>query len=94
MIEPVSECTPKLSALLIVQNEAHCLARCLQSVAPIADEIIMLDSGSRDATLSIAQSFGVNVEVTEWPGFGPQRNRALGYAHGKWVLAIDADEPS
>src|SRR5215813_7233855 len=92
MIEPVSECTPKLSALLIVQNEAHCLARCLQSVAPIADEIIMLDSGSRDATLSIAQSFGVNVEVTEWPGFGPQRNRALGHARGKWVLAIDADE--
>ena len=92
MVELVSERAPLLSAILIVQNEAHCLARCLQSITPIADEMIVLDSGSSDATVSIAQSFGAKVEVTDWPGFGPQRNRALGRARGEWVLAIDADE--
>ena len=92
MVKLVSERVPKLSAVLIVQNEAHCLARCLQSIAPIADEIIVLDSGSDDATVSIAQSFDAKIEVTDWPGFGLQRNRALGRAHSEWVLAIDADE--
>jgi len=62
MVELVSERAPKLSAILIVLNEAHCLARCLQSITPIADEMIVLDSGSSDATVSIAQSFGAKVE--------------------------------
>jgi len=92
MIEGVAESTLKLSAILIVRNEAHCLERCLRSIAPIADEIIVLDSGSTDATVSIARSFTAKVEVTDWPGFGPQKNRALNRARGEWVLAIDADE--
>ena len=88
----VPEYTPKLSAILIVQDEAHCLQQCLRSIAPIVDEIIVLDAGSRDDTVSIARSFGAKVEVTDWPGFGPQKNRALARAQGEWVLAIDADE--
>jgi hypothetical protein len=84
--------TPRLSVILIVQDEAHCLQQCLRSIASIADEIIVLDAGSSDATVSIAQSFGAKVEVTDWPGFGPQKNRALARAQGEWVLAIDADE--
>ena len=84
--------TPKLSVVLIVQNEAHCLKQCLRSISSIADEIIVIDSGSTDATVAIARSFGAHVEVSDWPGFGPQKNRALTRARGEWVLAIDADE--
>ena len=83
---------PKLSAILIVKNEAHRLDTCLRSVAPIADEIIVLDSGSTDDTVAIARSHGAVVEITDWPGFGPQKNRALDRARGTWVLSIDADE--
>jgi glycosyltransferase involved in cell wall biosynthesis len=88
----VPEVTPRLSVILIVQDGAHCLEQCLRSIVSIADEIIVLDAGSRDATVAIAQSFGANVEVTDWPGFGPQKNRALARAQSEWVLAIDADE--
>ena len=88
----VIESAPKLSAILVVRNEAHCLAKCLSSISSIADEIIVMDSGSTDETVAIARSFGAKVEVTDWPGFGPQKNRALSRARGEWVLAIDADE--
>jgi glycosyltransferase involved in cell wall biosynthesis len=87
-----SRTPPKLSIILIVKNEAHRIERCLRSVAPIADEIVVLDSGSTDDTVSIARVCGAKVEVTDWPGFGPQKNRALDRATGIWVLSIDADE--
>jgi len=91
-VKSVAESAPRLSAILIVRDEAHCLERCLRSVCPIVDEIIVLDSGSTDKTVAIAQSFGAIVEITDWPGYGPQKNRALNRARGEWVLAIDADE--
>lgn len=81
-----------LSVILITKNEAHNIAGCLRSVA-FADEWIVVDSGSSDATGEIARSLGARVEVTpDWPGFGPQKNRALALARGRWVLSIDADE--
>ena len=92
MTDRTGEQPPKLSAVLIVRNEAHCIGLCLRSIAPIADEIVVLDAGSTDATAAIARSFGARVEVADWPGFGPQKNRALAQARGEWVLAIDADE--
>ena len=64
---------------------------CLESVA-WADEIIVVDSGSTDATAEICREFGALVYVHDWPGFGAQKNRALGYATNEWVLSIDADE--
>src|ERR1700704_1307291 len=82
----------KLSAILIVRDEAHRLERCLRSIAPIVDEIVVIDSGSTDNTVAIARSFGAKIDVTDWPGFGPQKNRALAKASGEWILAIDADE--
>jgi len=91
-MKSVAESVTRLSAILIVRDEAHCLERCLRSVRPIADEIIVLDSGSTDETVAIAQSFGAVVEITDWPGYGPQKNRALNRARGEWVLSIDADE--
>ena len=92
MVEKVSESRAVLTAILVVRDEAHCLERCLRSIAPIADEIVVIDSGSTDDTVAIARSFGASVEVTDWAGFGPKKNRALAKASGEWVLSIDADE--
>jgi len=91
-IEGLSVCAPKLTAIVIARDEEHCLARCLETVAPIADELIVLDSGSTDDTVAIARSFGARVEVTDWPGYGAQKNRALALARSEWILSIDADE--
>jgi len=87
-----SKARSTLSAIVIVKNEAHCLEKCLRSVAGVSDEIIVLDSGSTDETVSIARACGAVVEITDWPGFGLQKNRALSRASGTWVLSIDADE--
>jgi len=84
---------PQLSVILITFNEAHNLAECLSSLQGLADEIVIVDNGSRDGTLDIAAQFGARVVRTDdWPGFGPQKNRALDAATGEWVLSIDADE--
>ena len=84
--------TPSLSVILITRNEADNIAACLESVA-FADEWIVLDSGSTDATCEIARGKGAQVVVaTDWPGFGAQKNRALALATGRWVFSIDADE--
>ncbi|MBU3599565.1 glycosyltransferase family 2 protein [Polynucleobacter sp. 30F-ANTBAC] len=81
-----------LSVILITKNEEANLKDCLESVS-FANEIIIVDSQSTDQTISIAQSFGAKVEITpDWPGFGPQKNRALDLATQDWVLSIDADE--
>lgn len=81
-----------LSVTVIVKNEEDRIADCLSSVAAIADEIIILDSGSDDRTVEICKRFTDKVFVTDWPGFGKQKQRALEKATGDWVLAIDADE--
>lgn len=67
------------------------IGRCLASVA-WADEIIVLDSGSTDRTVALCRQSGARVVETDWPGFGPQKNRALDHATGTWVLSLDADE--
>jgi glycosyltransferase involved in cell wall biosynthesis len=83
---------PVLTVILITRNEAVNLAGCLASVA-FADEWVVVDSGSTDATCAIARQLGATVEATQnWPGFGAQKNRALALARGRWVLSIDADE--
>lgn len=81
-----------VSAVLITKNEAHNLPRCIGSLG-FCSEVIVLDSGSTDDTVSVAESLGARVYKTDdWPGFGPQKNRALSYATQSWVLSIDADE--
>jgi glycosyltransferase involved in cell wall biosynthesis len=82
----------RLSVTIITKNEAHRIERCLRSVA-FADERVVLDSGSTDDTVAIATRCGARVESTrDWPGFGPQKNRAVALARGQWVFSIDADE--
>ncbi|HLV77799.1 MAG TPA: glycosyltransferase [Marinobacter sp.] len=82
----------KVSATIITKNEEDHIADCLQSARQVADEIIVLDSGSTDRTVEIARQYADIVEVTDWPGFGVQKQRALEKATGDWVLSIDADE--
>ena len=81
----------KLSVIIITKNEAASIAKCLESVK-WADEIIVLDSGSSDETVSICHQFTPHVFETDWQGFGIQKQRALNKATGDWVLSIDADE--
>ncbi len=82
----------RISVVIITMNEEAAIERCLDSVA-WADEIIVLDSGSTDQTVAIAQSMGARVSTADdWPGFGAQKNRALQQATGDWILSIDADE--
>lgn len=84
--------TLSLSVILITHNEAGNIAACLKSMA-FADEWIVVDSGSTDATCDIARALGATVVTTpDWPGFGAQKNRALALARGRWVFSIDADE--
>jgi len=82
----------KLSVIIITKNEAINIQACLKSVE-FADERIVVDSGSTDGTTVIARAAGATViETTDWPGFGPQKQRALDAAKGAWVLSLDADE--
>lgn len=81
-----------LSVVMIAKNEAELLAECLQSIA-WADEIIVLDSGSTDGSVALAESLGAKVFThTDWQGFGKQRQKAQSYATQDYVLMIDADE--
>jgi len=83
---------PRLSAILIVRDEARDLPDCLAALA-FCDEIVVVDSGSRDGTPDIARAAGATVlETPDFPGFGPQKQRALDLATGDWVLSVDADE--
>jgi len=80
-----------LSVILITYNEAGEINACLESVAWV-DEIVVVDSGSTDGTQDRCRNRGARVIEADWPGFGPQKNRALACAQGDWVLSIDADE--
>ncbi|MGL4516342.1 MAG: glycosyltransferase family 2 protein [Shewanella sp.] len=81
-----------LSVMLITKNEADRVERCLVSIAKIADEIIVLDSGSTDDTLAICAKYTDKITLTDWPGYGKQKQRALEQTRCDWVLSIDADE--
>jgi tetratricopeptide (TPR) repeat protein len=82
-----------LSLSMIVRDEAERLEACLRSVQGFVDEMVVVDTGSRDATVAIARSLGATVHQIDWPGdFAPARNQALQWLTGDWVLVLDADE--
>jgi len=82
---------PKLSVAVITRDEEPSIRACLESVS-WADEIVVLDSGSTDATVEICRSLGAIVEITDWRGFGVQKNRAIERCRNEWILSLDADE--
>jgi len=84
---------PTLSACLIVRNESLVLERCLASLSGVVDEIVVVDTGSTDATPEIAAGFGARICRHAWRGdFSAARNVGLDAASGDWILTIDADE--
>ena len=85
--------TPTISLSMIVRDEDQFLADCLTSVQGVVDEIVVVDTGSEDDTVEIAESFGARVFHHAWDDdFAAARNRALAECTGDWVLSLDADE--
>lgn len=83
---------PTLSIGILTKNEARLIGRCVES-ALFADEVIVLDSGSTDRTLEIAQQLGAKTYTSDdWQGFAIQRNRLLEKAKGDYIFFLDADE--
>lgn len=81
-----------LSAVVITKNEENNIVGCLNSLK-FAEQIVVLDNGSKDATVALARSQGAEVTIDEsWEGFGTHRNKALALATHDWVIVIDADE--
>ncbi|MGH2831776.1 MAG: glycosyltransferase family 2 protein [Solirubrobacteraceae bacterium] len=80
-----------LSACVITRDEELRLPRCLDSLS-FCDEVVVVDSGSRDGTVQIAQAAGAVVVQNPWPGFAAQRNVAIDSACSDWILEVDADE--
>lgn len=84
---------PLISLCMIVKNEAGNLSRCLTSVRGVADELIIVDTGSTDDTVAVARSFGAAIVSFPWTGdFAAARNAGLEQARGTWILVLDADE--
>ena len=81
-----------LSAFLIVKDEAARLPRTLAALAGLADQVVVVDSGSSDATVEIARAAGAEVHRREWEGYGPQKRFAEDLCRHAWRLNVDADE--
>ncbi len=85
--------SPRLSVCMIVRNEEKMLPACLESIDGLADEVVVVDTGSTDSTIQLLQDFGARVYHHAWENdFSKHRNQCLGYAGGEWILQIDADE--
>jgi glycosyltransferase involved in cell wall biosynthesis len=82
----------RISATIITLDEEENLGRCLASLHGIADEVVVLDSGSTDGTERIAHEQGAVFLHQDWLGYGPQKNAAVEHAANEWVLSLDADE--
>jgi glycosyltransferase involved in cell wall biosynthesis len=81
----------KISATIITYNEERNLPRAIESLR-CADEILVVDSGSTDRTVEIAQKLGARVMESPWPGYAKQKNLAAEIAAHDWILSLDADE--
>jgi len=82
----------RLSICVITLNEAHDLPRLLKSVEGLAEQIVVVDSGSTDATVEIARAAGAHVLTRVWTNYADQKNFAASQASEDWILLLDADE--
>ncbi len=81
-----------LSVTILTRDEERNLPRCLASLAGLADQVVVVDSGSSDRTVEIARAAGAEVTLRPFPGWVPQYQFAHEQARGDWILALDADE--
>lgn len=90
---PVKACTmPSLTIAILTLNEAHQVEDCLRS-ASFADQLLVVDAGSTDNTVELAEALGAEVHIhADWQGFATQRNRLIEHTRCDWVLFLDADE--
>ncbi len=83
---------PTLSVAIITKNESRNITRCIQSVLPIADEVVVVDSHSTDNTVALAQDMGARVVLQDFLGYVEQKNFAKDQCQSDYVLSLDADE--
>ena len=81
-----------LSVVIITKNEAHIIGTTLQSLQGLTDDIIIVDSGSTDATIEICKKFNAIIIETTWDGYGQNKNKGIDAAKYNWILNLDADE--
>lgn len=81
-----------ISVVIIAKNEAHIIGNTLQSLQGVTDDIIVVDSGSTDETVSICEKSGAKVIQTGWDGYGANKNKGIRAARYDWILSLDADE--
>src|SRR5512141_1205846 len=90
---PKERAPQRLSLCMIMRDEEEHLARCLRSVQGVVDEIVIVDTGSVDRSIEVAESFGARILNEEWKGdFSAPRNTGIDAATGDWILVLDADE--
>ena len=82
---------PRVSVTIITLDEEAHIGAAIDSAA-WADEVIVVDSGSRDATVAVARSRGARTFTREWPGYVAQKNHAASLARNDWIFSLDADE--
>lgn len=83
---------PKISACIISFNEEKKIEACLQSLLPVADEIVVIDSASTDDTIDIAKKYTDKIISHPFAGYGKQKNFAISMASNDWILSLDCDE--
>jgi glycosyltransferase involved in cell wall biosynthesis len=81
-----------LSVVLIAYNEGHHIAKCLKAAQAVADEIVVIDSGSTDNTVEVCKAYGAKVITQTWLGYSEQKNFGNQHASFDWILSLDADE--
>lgn len=91
-VAPPADDKLPLTVAIIALDAADQIGPCLASVAGLADEMLVVDSGSTDATVQAARAMGARVEIREWLGFGRQKQLAVSMARNDWVLCLDVDE--
>lgn len=82
----------QISTVIIAQNEEECIANVIRSCLPFSDEIVVVDGGSEDTTVEIAQNLGCQVYINPWSGYANQRNFGADNAQYDWIFFVDADE--
>jgi glycosyltransferase involved in cell wall biosynthesis len=89
---PTRDSSPPLTCTIIAYNEADRIERAIRSVSGIADEVLVVDSGSSDGTVALCERLGARVVANAWTGYGPQKRFAEDAASHDWILNLDADE--